>query len=189
MQPKLSISRTQDDLWGEQTASWRPTRCGWSSVDDVTSPEPKPHYGLASAASSQPSASSTESAPIIGVQVTCQTASFALPKDKSITIAVITGPSKGLTHQFTKPLVSVGRTGGGADIEIDDPEASGLHCAVGVGQEAIRLCDLDSANGTYINDERIQAAALEHLSEFRVGSSLLLVTVLPKTRPWHGMKP
>lgn len=44
----------------------------------------------------------------------------------------------------------------------------------------IRLCDLDSTNGTYVNDERVQAAELEHFSEFRVGSSLLLVTILPK---------
>jgi hypothetical protein len=180
MQPKLSIGRTQDDLWDEQTVSRRPMPYGWSTFDDVSSPEPTPHYGLAYAASSQPPDSSIECAPIVGVQVTGHTAGFVLPKHNSITIAVIAGPSKGLTYRFTKPLVSVGRTGGRADIEIDDPGASGLHCAVGVRQDAIRLCDLDSTSGTYVNEERIQASALEHLSEFRVGSSLLLITVLPK---------
>jgi pSer/pThr/pTyr-binding forkhead associated (FHA) protein len=76
--------------------------------------------------------------------------------------------------------MSIGRVGGGADIALDDPEVSDLHCAVGVGHDQIRLCDLDSTNGTYVNDERVQSAELEHLSEFRVGSSLLLVTILPR---------
>jgi pSer/pThr/pTyr-binding forkhead associated (FHA) protein len=98
----------------------------------------------------------------------------------TISITIIAGPSKGLAHRFTKPMVSVGRSGGGADIEIDDPSASDLHCAIGVKQHAIRLCDLDSTAGTYINDERVESAELEHLSEFRVGSSLLLITILAK---------
>jgi pSer/pThr/pTyr-binding forkhead associated (FHA) protein len=104
---------------------------------------------------------------------------FALPKDKTITISVIEGPSKGLIHRLLKPHVSIGRTRGGADIEIDDQKMSDMHCAVGVKDSIIRLCDLDSHGGTYVEDRRISTAPLEHLSEFRVGSSLLLVTVLP----------
>ncbi len=80
---------------------------------------------------------------------------------------------------MVKPHVSVGRTGGGAEIEIDDPRVSDLHCVVGVKNEVIRLCDMDSHSGTYIEHRRVVVAGLAHLSEFRVGSSLLLVTVLP----------
>jgi hypothetical protein len=104
---------------------------------------------------------------------------LALTKDKIITISVIGGPSEGLAWQMVKPHVSVGRTGGGVEIEIDDPQVSALHCAVGVKNEVICLCDMDSHSGTYIQDGRVDVAALAHLSEFRVGSSLLLVTVLP----------
>lgn len=104
---------------------------------------------------------------------------LALPKDKAITITVVGGPSKGLAHRVVKPRISIGRTGGGADIELGDPQVSDLHCAVGVNGDIIRLCDLDSAHGTYVNDERVPAATLGHLSEFRVGSSLLLVIILP----------
>jgi pSer/pThr/pTyr-binding forkhead associated (FHA) protein len=104
---------------------------------------------------------------------------FALPEDKVITISVIAGPSKGLTRRLVKPHVSIGRSGGGADIEIDDPQLSDMHCAVGVKEHIIRLCDLDSHGGTYVEDQSVSVASLEHLSEFRVGSSLLLVTVLP----------
>jgi type III secretion system (T3SS) inner membrane Yop/YscD-like protein len=106
---------------------------------------------------------------------------LALPRDKTITISVIAGPSKGLRHQLTRPLISIGRSGAGADVQVDDPKVSGVHCIIGVKQEMIRLCDLESADGTYVNDERVQAAGLEHLSEFRIGSTWLVLTILSTT--------
>lgn len=104
---------------------------------------------------------------------------FALPKDKTITVSVIDGPSKGSLLRLVKPHISIGRMGCGADLEIDDPQVSDMHCAVGVKDSIIRLCDLDSQLGTYVEDQRVSVAPLEHLSEFRVGSSVLLLTVIP----------
>lgn len=113
-----------------------------------------------------------------------QDAEFALPKNKAITISVINGASKGLAVQLSKPRVSIGAADAGpdaaADIQINDPRASRLHCAVGVREGQIRLCDLDSLTGTWVDDKRVQSVELEHLSEFRIGSSLFLVTVMPK---------
>jgi pSer/pThr/pTyr-binding forkhead associated (FHA) protein len=105
---------------------------------------------------------------------------LSLPGDRTITISVVAGSSNGLKHQLTKARTSIGRAGGSADIEIDDPQVSPLHCVVGVTHDMVRLCDLDSANGTYANEERVQAAELEHLSEFRLGSTWLVVTIVPK---------
>src|SRR5262245_25779067 len=102
---------------------------------------------------------------------------LALPNDRTITVSVIAGPSEGLTRELTKPKTSIGKAGGGADIEIDDPQVSPMHCAVGLTEEVVRLCDLDSANGTYVNDERIQAVDLEHLAEFRVGSTWFMLVI------------
>jgi hypothetical protein len=102
---------------------------------------------------------------------------FALPKDKTIAISVIGGPSKGLVRRLVKPHISIGRSGGGADIQVDDQEVSDMHCAVGVKGDIIRLCDLDSYNGTHVERQRVSAAPLEHFSEFRIGSSVLLLTV------------
>jgi predicted Zn finger-like uncharacterized protein len=103
-----------------------------------------------------------------------------LPKDKVITISGIGGPARGIKHEMSKPRVTLGRRGGGADIEIDDPEASRQHCKVEVKQDVVKLHDLKSTNGTFVNDERVPHAELEHLSEFRIGSSLLLVTILQR---------
>ena len=105
---------------------------------------------------------------------------LALPKDRAITISIISGRSTGLTHALNKAKTSIGQVGGGADIEIDDLQASRLHCVVGLTEDTVRLCDLNSANGTYVNDERIEAIDLEHLSEFRIGSTWLVVVVSRK---------
>jgi pSer/pThr/pTyr-binding forkhead associated (FHA) protein len=104
----------------------------------------------------------------------------SLPGNSTITIAVIKGSLNGHAYQLTKARTSIGRTGGGADIEIDDPQVSALHCVVGVTQDMVRLCDLDSANGTYLNDKRVEAAELEHLSEVCLGSTCLVVSIVPK---------
>ena len=105
---------------------------------------------------------------------------LTLSNDRTIKVSVIGGPSAGLTCELTKPKTSIGSAGGGADIEINDPQVSPMHCAVGLTEDVIRLCDLDSANGTYVNDEQIEAIDLEHLAEFRIGSTWFLVLVSQK---------
>ena len=70
---------------------------------------------------------------------------------------------------------------GAADMQIDDPEVCPLHCAVAVTGNGIRLYDLDSVNGTYLDDERIQVADLQDLSAFRIGSTEFVVLIVPNT--------
>ena len=117
------------------------------------------------------------SPPLLDDSTTKPLSGLALPKDRTIKISVIAGPSTGLTRELTKPKTSIGKVGGGADIEINDPQISPMHCAVGLTEDVVRLCDLDSANGTYVNDEQIQAVDLDHLSEFRIGSTWLVVMI------------
>jgi hypothetical protein len=164
---------TQENLWDLQSVDQAQGReLIWVDAPELRVCERHPHVSS--------TASEGRRNPCDGLR------GLALPKDKIITISVIGGPSKGLARQMVKPHVSVGRTGGGAEIEIDDPRVSDLHCVVGVKNEVIRLCDMDSYSGTYIEDERVVVAGLSHLSEFRVGSSLLLVTVLPAQQESSG---
>lgn len=176
MQARRSGSEAPDGPRDRQVAP-RPMRYGWSTLDDGSMP-------LVAAALEQAVLPTQEpingSAPVrsANFSVVGRATAFELPKDKTIAISVIAGPSKRVTHQFHKPRISVGRTGGGVDIEIDDPKVSRLHCALGVSHGSIRLCDLGSINGTYVNDELVHVAELGHLSEFRVGSSVLRVTIV-----------
>lgn len=108
-----------------------------------------------------------------------QTATLDLPVGKSITISVIDGPSSGFQRDLTMPLVTLGRLRGGADIEIDDPQVSRLHCAIEVKNDAVFLRDLRSTNGTYVAGKRVLAARLDASAEFRIGISALRVDIAP----------
>ena len=97
--------------------------------------------------------------------------------DGTISICVIKGRSLNAKHRLTKTRASMRGMSGGADMRIDDPEVSAVHCAVAITGDGLRLYDLDSANGTYVDDERIQVADLEHLSSFRIGGTELVVSI------------
>jgi len=94
-----------------------------------------------------------------------------------VTICVASGRSLGKEFQLSKPLTTIGRLGGGADIEIDDPEVSRLHCAIEVRRDAILLHDLRSTNGTYLGNHRVSVSRLEPMSNFRVGCSFLQLRI------------
>ena len=180
MRPESSHYRTEDDLKDRQTSVQRPGRYGWSRFEHIPMTDQGVRWERTETAVSQVKADLRGSAATLGSSIVSRNRGFALPNDKAITVSVIAGPSKGATHRLVKPIISVGRAGGGADMEIDDPSVSLLHCALGVRQDAIRLRDLDSTSWVFINDERVSAAEVEHLSEIRVGSSLLFITILPK---------
>ena len=101
-----------------------------------------------------------------------------LPVGKSIALSIIGGPSRGLVYPVLKPRVVMGRAD--ADIVINDKEISRWHCALEIKDDVIRLRDLESTNGTFLADERVRVAELKHLSEFRIGTSIFMVSVTPK---------
>jgi hypothetical protein len=106
---------------------------------------------------------------------------FFLPANKLICLSVIAGPARGQAIALEKPVVILGRSG--ADFTVGDPNISRQHCAVEVRGDAVRLRDLDSTNGTFVGVERVRAAELRHLSEFRMGLTVVLVTITPKLHP------
>lgn len=177
MQPKRRQVAAQNDL-----VNPRPMRYGWSKFDlwrgDSTVLDAEKSWQEGS----QVLPHATNGEPLPNGSIVSPASDHALSDAKAVSISVIKGPSKGLTHQLAKPTISIGQTGGSADMEIDDAQVSRLHCAVDVTDGTVRLYDLDSASGTFVNDERIQAADLDHLSEFRVGSTSLLVMILPKSK-------
>ena len=103
---------------------------------------------------------------------------LSLPPGKTISLAVLSGPAKGLVYALTKPWVVLGRTAG--DVIINDSKVSRWHCAVEVRGEVIRVRDLDSTNGTFVGAERVGTSELHHLAEFRLGESVVLVTITSK---------
>jgi len=98
-----------------------------------------------------------------------------LPKDKRFSLAVIQGPATGHIHPVLKARTIIGRSG--ADINIEDPEASRQHASLEIlGDHAI-LRDMGSTNGTYVEADRIEQQVLNNQMEFRIGSHVLMFIV------------
>ena len=98
-----------------------------------------------------------------------------MPKDRRYSLAVLQGASTGQIFPITQVRTTIGRAG--ADIVIDDPEASRVHAALEILGEHAILRDLGSTNGTFVDLERIEQHVLYNQNEFRIGSHVLMFIV------------
>ncbi len=98
---------------------------------------------------------------------------LGLPEGKRASVAVLQGPDSGAIFPVAKPLVVIGRAE--ADVRLTDSEVSRRHAQVEFKGGTVVLRDLKSTNGTYVNEQRITVTALEHQTEFRVGSTTLML--------------
>ena len=98
-----------------------------------------------------------------------------LPKNKRFSLAVIQGIATGQIFPISKTRTLIGRSG--ADIDIDDPEASRQHAALEIVADVAILRDLGSTNGTWIELDRIDQHQLGNQQEFRIGSHVLMFIV------------
>ncbi|MFD9319514.1 FHA domain-containing protein, partial [Streptomyces sp. NPDC060053] len=88
---------------------------------------------------------------------------------------VVAGPDAGGVHLLHGGQVRVGRSAD-ADVPLDDPDVSRLHCAVTLSPEGrVTVADLGSTNGTTLDGSRVQArpVRLAPGALLRVGESAL----------------
>jgi pSer/pThr/pTyr-binding forkhead associated (FHA) protein len=176
-----SLHLTEKELVTERPV---PVRC-WMCTSMVSLDVQPADSGPPTIAAKSPRKSKAS----IMVRLKAQTTALALPPDKIITMSVIAGPSQGTEYELFRPLMTIGRVGGSADIKLDDPEVSGLHCAIEVRRDVVLLHDLNSRNGTYMDNSRVVAALLEPTSQFRIGSSILQVSLTSKTNETPELPP
>jgi hypothetical protein len=100
-----------------------------------------------------------------------------LPAQKQVVLTIVSGPGKGTKHKLAKSRIILGRDG--ADIDLNDAEVSRHHCILEVRGDYVHLRDLDSTNGTFYEEERARAAMLSNGSEFRIGVTVLRLTIEP----------
>jgi hypothetical protein len=160
-------------LVGLPRVQFQCAKCGKSTVVEIA-PSPNATQVL----TPLPGFARSAGAPWLAGSGGAEPNSLQLPTGKAIALSVIAGPSRGLVYSVEKPRVVLGRAD--ADIVINDKEISRWHCAIEIKGDVIRLRDMDSTNGTYFADERVRVAELQHLSEFRIGTSVILVSVTPK---------
>ena len=104
---------------------------------------------------------------------------LSLPADRRVSIAILSGDRKGDVVVLAQAGIVIGRQGAGADIELPDPDVSRQHAAVDCRGMRIVLRDLASRNGTFVDEQRVQTRDLEDKTEFRVGSTRLMLVMTP----------
>ncbi|MGW7441071.1 FHA domain-containing protein [Streptomyces sp. NPDC054849] len=88
---------------------------------------------------------------------------------------VVAGPDAGGVHLLHSGQIRVGRSSD-ADVPLDDPDVSRMHCAVTVIRDGrVAVADLDSTNGTTLDGSPVgpQPVALPPGALLRVGESTL----------------
>jgi len=163
-------------LVGLPRVQFKCAKCGKNTVVE-TAPKPDATH----VSTPLPGFARSAGAPWLAGSGGNEESSLQLPNGKAIALSVIVGPSRGLVYPVGKPRIVLGRAD--ADIVINDKEISRWHCVIEIKGDVIRLRDMDSTNGTYVADERVRVAELKHLSEFRIGTSVILVSVTHKLAP------
>lgn len=101
----------------------------------------------------------------------------ALPEDglDAPQLRVVAGPDAGGVHLLHPGAVRIGRSSG-ADVPLDDPDVSRLHCAVTVLADGrVTVADLGSTNGTTVDGVPVgtRAVPLPPGALLRIGESTL----------------
>ncbi|POX44321.1 cell division protein FtsK [Streptomyces sp. Ru71] len=97
--------------------------------------------------------------------------------DAPAQLHVVAGPDAGGVHLLHGGEVRVGRSAD-ADVPLDDPDVSRLHCAVTLSADGrITVADLDSTNGTTLDGTRVTGRPVRFApgSLLRIGESALRV--------------
>lgn len=101
---------------------------------------------------------------------------LAMPPGKRLSLAIIDGPDSGRVFRIEKPRVTVGRSG--ADLNLNDTEASRQHAAVEIRDTLFTVNDLGSTNGTLVDGSKItRPTELSDKGEFQIGSSTIMLIV------------
>jgi Nif-specific regulatory protein len=83
-------------------------------------------------------------------------------------LAAIAGPLKGRTFTLIEDETSIGRESA-SQICLSDPSVSRRHCIVRREGELLKINDLESLNGTFVNDVPVKERYLEHGDRVRIG--------------------
>jgi two-component system cell cycle response regulator len=93
------------------------------------------------------------------------------PPTKEACLVVIYGPDLGRKHSLESPSVTLGRSNK-CDIQIDQESVSRAHSKVLNTGRAIRIRDLGSTNGTYVNDELVEERTLVDGDFIKIGRTI-----------------
>lgn len=93
--------------------------------------------------------------------------------DMNPKLIAIAGPLRGAIFLLNEEEVSAGRDLSN-QLLIDDRSVSRLHCRIKQKEGSWQISDLDSHNGTFVNDIPVKEYCLSHGDRIKIGSSLFV---------------
>lgn len=91
----------------------------------------------------------------------------------AVTLRVLDGADRGRVFENLKAPITVGREEGNS-IQLNDERISRFHLKIQRDHEELVLTDLQSTNGTKVNNEEVQLRILRHGDMITIGRSTLL---------------
>lgn len=92
---------------------------------------------------------------------------------RTVTVHVLEGFDKGISHRNLRAPLSIGREEGNA-VRLNDDRVSRFHAKIVQDGKDMVLADLDSTNGTRVNGQPVQIRRLLPGDRIQLGRSLLL---------------
>ncbi|RDH74941.1 FHA domain-containing protein [Mycolicibacterium moriokaense] len=95
-------------------------------------------------------------------------------------VVVKRGPNAGRRFPLDQPVTSVGRNHD-SDIFLDDVTVGRKHAQLRRQGLDVHIVDLDSLNGTYVNDKHVRSAPLTNGDRINIGKFRLVFLASPST--------
>lgn len=90
-------------------------------------------------------------------------------------LIVMSGERRGLSIVLNKPRLIIGR-GPDCDLQLQDDQCSRHHAAILCDEYTVRVRDLGSLNGTFVNGTLIQSTTiLNEFDKIRVGQTAMTI--------------
>ena len=87
-------------------------------------------------------------------------------------IIVVPPDGETVRYELDARVITIGRRPAN-NIRITDGAASGKHCIIKLVGEIYTLCDMGSANGLFVNGERVKEHDLTHGDRIKIGNTVL----------------
>jgi len=120
------------------------------------------------------------SAPTVALSPVQETTVPVAPEPVFCLIAT-DGPDAGKQFDIFQQDVLIGRHPTLADVHLTDPTVSSRHARILRKEDGFHLLDLDSTNGSFLNEERIREAVLKDGDVIRLGATTLVFSLSCQT--------
>lgn len=90
---------------------------------------------------------------------------------------VVKGLEEGVTQPFSEDRITIGRRGNN-HVALDADNISRQHVSIERREGHYFICDLGSANGTYLNDQQVDFAPLNDGDRLRIGNHTISVSLV-----------